>query len=176
MPRLGRFTFGKETPVPIVQEGGWAPELVWKGGGKLVSTGLRPQDRPSRRQSLHQLSYSGPLLASSKNVETRSLNKFIKYSANLHCKMLLQDTHTKYTLFWETYIMKVEENYSKTINRKHYWSYAEYKVRKVKMRDRTLAVYLHKQRSSWRENVIIVSVRLFQSPRIVKTSITTIRW
>ena len=46
---------GKE-PVPILQEAGWAPGPVWKGGKS------RPhrdsiQDRPARSQSLYRLSY-----------------------------------------------------------------------------------------------------------------------
>jgi hypothetical protein len=34
-----RFTPGKD-PVPIVQEAGWAPWLVWTGAKHLASTGL----------------------------------------------------------------------------------------------------------------------------------------
>jgi hypothetical protein len=37
IPRSGRFTPGKD-PVPIVQEGGWAPGMVWKGAENLYST------------------------------------------------------------------------------------------------------------------------------------------
>jgi len=35
-PRPGRFTPGKDS-VPIVQEAGWPPELVWTGAGNLAS-------------------------------------------------------------------------------------------------------------------------------------------
>ena len=50
------FTPGKD-PVPIVQEAGWAPGPVWKGG-KSRPTGIRSPDRPARCQSLYRLSYS----------------------------------------------------------------------------------------------------------------------
>ena len=33
-PRPGRFILGKD-PVPIVQEAGWAPGPVWRGGENL---------------------------------------------------------------------------------------------------------------------------------------------
>jgi hypothetical protein len=49
------FTPGKD-PIPIVQEVGWAPDLVWTGG-KSRPTGIRSPDRPSRSQSLYRLSY-----------------------------------------------------------------------------------------------------------------------
>ena len=40
--RPGRFTPGKD-PVPIVQEAGWAPGLVWTGAENLAPTGIRPR-------------------------------------------------------------------------------------------------------------------------------------
>jgi hypothetical protein len=49
------FTPGKD-PVPIVQEAGWAPGLVWTGG-KSRPTGIRSPDCPAHSQSLYQLSY-----------------------------------------------------------------------------------------------------------------------
>ena len=52
---LPYFTPGKD-PVPIVQEAGWAPGLVWTGG-KSRSTGIQSPDRPACSQSLFQLSY-----------------------------------------------------------------------------------------------------------------------
>jgi hypothetical protein len=51
------FTPGKD-PVPIVQEGWWAPGPVWTGAEGLASTGIRSPDRPARSQSLlDRLSY-----------------------------------------------------------------------------------------------------------------------
>jgi len=44
-PRSGRFTPGKETPVPIMQEPGWAPGTVWAG---------------ARNVALHRYSIPGP--------------------------------------------------------------------------------------------------------------------
>ena len=49
------FTAGKD-PVPIVQEAGWAPGPVWKGG-KSRPHGDSIPDRPARSQSLYRLSY-----------------------------------------------------------------------------------------------------------------------
>jgi hypothetical protein len=50
------FTPGKD-PVPIVQEAGWAPGLVWTGVENLTPTEIRSPDRPTRSQSLYRLSY-----------------------------------------------------------------------------------------------------------------------
>ena len=58
-PRLCHFTPGKD-PVPIVQEGGWAPGPVWTGAENLAPTGIRSPDRPARSESLYRLSYPGP--------------------------------------------------------------------------------------------------------------------
>ena len=43
MPRPSRFA-----PVPIVQEAGRAPVLVWKGAESLVPTGILSPDRAAR--------------------------------------------------------------------------------------------------------------------------------
>jgi hypothetical protein len=50
------FTPGKE-PLPIVQETGWAPGLVWTGAENLAPTKIRSADRPARSQSLYRLHY-----------------------------------------------------------------------------------------------------------------------
>ena len=47
-PRLGRFTPGKETPVSILQEAGWAPGPFWTGAENLTPTEIRFPDRPAR--------------------------------------------------------------------------------------------------------------------------------
>ena len=57
--RPGRFTPWRD-PVPIVQEAGWAPGLVWTGTENLAPTGIRSPDRPTRSESLYRLSYRGP--------------------------------------------------------------------------------------------------------------------
>ena len=44
------FTPWKD-PVPIVQEAGWTPGLVWTGAENLVPTGIRSPDRPALSQS-----------------------------------------------------------------------------------------------------------------------------
>jgi hypothetical protein len=43
--------------VPIVQEAGWAPGLVWTGAENLAPTGILSPDCAARNQSLHRLSY-----------------------------------------------------------------------------------------------------------------------
>jgi len=58
MPRPGRFTLRKD-PMPVVQEGGWAPGSVWTGVGNLAITGIRSAEHPARSESLYRLSYPG---------------------------------------------------------------------------------------------------------------------
>jgi len=55
-PRPGRFTPGKET-VPIAQEAGWAPGLVWTGADNLAPSEIRSPERPVCSESLYRLSY-----------------------------------------------------------------------------------------------------------------------
>jgi hypothetical protein len=45
------FTPGKD-PVPIVQQGEWAPGPVWTGAENLTQIGIRSPDLPVRSQSL----------------------------------------------------------------------------------------------------------------------------
>jgi hypothetical protein len=59
-PRPGHFTPG-EDPVPIVYEVGWAPGPVWRGAENLDLTGIRSPEYPINSESLHRLSYAGPL-------------------------------------------------------------------------------------------------------------------
>jgi hypothetical protein len=52
----------KEALVPIGQEAGWTPELVWTTWRKVLTLPwleLRPLDCPARSQSLYRLSYRG---------------------------------------------------------------------------------------------------------------------
>ena len=50
---LGPATLSWERdPVPLVQEGGWAPGPVWTGAENLTCTGIRSPDRPGRSESL----------------------------------------------------------------------------------------------------------------------------
>jgi hypothetical protein len=49
--------YPRKDPVPIVQEAGWAPGLVWTGAENLAPTGIRYPDRPAHSQSLYRLSY-----------------------------------------------------------------------------------------------------------------------
>ena len=50
------FTLGKDQ-VPIVQEAGWAPGLVWTSVENLAPTGIRSPDRPAHSQLLYRLCY-----------------------------------------------------------------------------------------------------------------------
>jgi len=45
--RPGRFFTPGKDPVPIVQEAGWAPGLVWTGAENLAPTGIRFPDHPA---------------------------------------------------------------------------------------------------------------------------------
>ena len=45
--------------VPIVQEAGWASELVWTGAENLHLTRIRSLDHPSRSKLLYLLCYPG---------------------------------------------------------------------------------------------------------------------
>jgi len=44
-------------PVPIVQEVGWAPGLVWTDVETRTPTGIPSPDHPARSESLYLLSY-----------------------------------------------------------------------------------------------------------------------
>jgi hypothetical protein len=57
--RPGRFTPGKDA-VPIVQEAGWAPGLVWTDAEHLAPRGIRFPDWPARSESLYRLRYPVP--------------------------------------------------------------------------------------------------------------------
>ena len=50
----------RKDQVPIVQEAGWAPGLVWIGAENLAPTGIRSPDHPARSELLYKLSYPGP--------------------------------------------------------------------------------------------------------------------
>ena len=54
--RPGRTLLPGKEPVPVLQEAGWAPAPVWKGGKSRPHRDSIP-DRPARSQSLYRLSY-----------------------------------------------------------------------------------------------------------------------
>jgi len=56
MPGPGCFTPGRD-PVPIIQEAGWAPGLVWTGAKNLAPPGFNHWTI-----QLYQLCYPGPPL------------------------------------------------------------------------------------------------------------------
>ena len=49
-------TPGKDL-IPILQETGWSPGLVWTGAENLAPTGIWSPDRPTRSQSLYWICY-----------------------------------------------------------------------------------------------------------------------
>jgi len=49
------FALGKEILVPIVQEAGCAPGLVWMGAENLMPIGIWSTDRPSCSELLYGL-------------------------------------------------------------------------------------------------------------------------
>jgi hypothetical protein len=55
--RPGSFTPGKETPVPISQEAGLSPGLVWTDEEYLFPAGIRSLDLLTRSESPCRLSY-----------------------------------------------------------------------------------------------------------------------
>ena len=59
--RPGRTLHPVKTPVPILQEAGWAPGSVWTGGKFRPHRDWIP-DRPARSQSLSRLSYRAHIL------------------------------------------------------------------------------------------------------------------
>ena len=57
-PRPCRFPRERDA-VPIVQEAGWVPGLVWTAAESLSPTGIRFPDLPTCRESLYRLRYLG---------------------------------------------------------------------------------------------------------------------
>jgi len=82
MPRP-LFTPGKD-PVPIVQEAGWAPGLVWAGAKNLTPTGIWSPDRPAHSQSLCWLRYPA-------HVRKKALVEFVSLLFRTQLKPLFQN-------------------------------------------------------------------------------------
>ena len=81
------FTPGKD-PVPILQEVGWVPGPVWKGGkSRLHRDSI--SDRPARNQSLYWLSYPGHIVLS--YVTKNDLNDIPRM---FHSKFIYQSQFT----------------------------------------------------------------------------------
>ena len=72
------FTPGKD-PVPILQEAGWAPGPVWRGGKSRRHRDSIP-DRPARSQSLYTLSYPAHI-----SIYIRNLQYTFKITALCLC-------------------------------------------------------------------------------------------
>jgi hypothetical protein len=54
-PQPSRFATGKENPVLILQEFGWALLQVWKDVENFAFTGTRFRDLSARSESLYRL-------------------------------------------------------------------------------------------------------------------------
>jgi hypothetical protein len=59
MPRSSQLSPGND-PIPILQEAGWSPGPVWKGGENVAPTAIGSPDRSVRSELLYRLSYPGP--------------------------------------------------------------------------------------------------------------------
>jgi hypothetical protein len=70
--------------VPIVQEAGWAPGLVWTGVENLTPTRIWSPDRPDHSQLLYQLRYPAH------NLQLCSLINHLTY--NFYCKISVIST------------------------------------------------------------------------------------
>ena len=58
-PRPGPFTPGSD-PVPIVQQGGWAPRPVWTAAQNLAPSSFRTPDLQTHNESLYHRRHSEP--------------------------------------------------------------------------------------------------------------------
>jgi len=58
MPRPGCFT-ARTDPVPIIQEAGWAPGMVWTGAKNLARTRIQSLDHPAIPVMLSWPTFSG---------------------------------------------------------------------------------------------------------------------
>jgi len=102
------FTPGKD-PVPILQEAGWTPGPVWKGGKSCPHRDSIPE-RPARNQSLYRLSYPVHLIKSILWIYTcffawRSLFTSLKYPPDrgrLQEKCVVGNCHQKHVCLWNT--------------------------------------------------------------------------
>jgi len=80
--RPGRTLHPVKTPVPILQEAGWAPGSVWTGG-KFRPNRDSISDRSARSQSLYRLRYPSHI---EKNIQTWKAGTGIR--RKLHCSTL----------------------------------------------------------------------------------------
>jgi hypothetical protein len=65
-----RLLYPGKDPVPIVQEAGWAPGLVWTCAKNLTTTGIRSLDRPACSQSLYRRCYPARIVSVILNIKT----------------------------------------------------------------------------------------------------------
>jgi len=82
-------------PVPILQEAGWAPGLVWTGGKSRPHRDSIP-DRPARSQSLYRLSCRAHFLSKVRRSDDWLSTWF--YSAKSVCFACLTGSNCK--IFW----------------------------------------------------------------------------
>jgi hypothetical protein len=107
--------------VPILQEGRWAPRLVWTGGKSRPNRDSNP-DRPACRHSLYRLTYQAH---KSKNIIPRNnvscwpLFRFqCNWNLRLRCQGWKVKRHVTWTKFnppciaWDRKLWVVEFHYS----------------------------------------------------------------
>jgi len=115
------FTPGKD-PVPILQEAGWAPGPVWKGGKSRPHRDSIP-DRPARSQSLYWLSYPAQLYCryfAYFQANSLDMNLMYKVGVRAGCKkqkLMRPDTYSvdTPTITFFTYIMEVLSEVKHTV-------------------------------------------------------------
>jgi hypothetical protein len=73
------FTSRKDL-VPIVQEAGWVPGLVWTGAENLAPTGIQSLYHPARSQLLYRLRYPAHIQWHNRYNNILSSNMWIKMS------------------------------------------------------------------------------------------------
>jgi hypothetical protein len=109
---------GKEPPVSIGKEAGWAPEPVWMWCRREKFPGIesRSSDRPSRSQSLYRLSYLGSFTVGVYTIYLYTSRKSVTWAEgtvqhNIHSglglpmkkiKMCLNGTYSKVRIYFTT--------------------------------------------------------------------------
>jgi hypothetical protein len=110
-PRPGRFTPRKD-PVPIVQETGWAPGLVWMCAKNCTPNGIRSLDRPAHSQTLCRLSYLAHIMTIVQNgisaVSTRHQHKCCWYKSQLISTYIYNYLITPMITFWDMEFKNLE--------------------------------------------------------------------
>jgi len=79
--RPGRTLPQRKDPIPILQEGGWAPGWIWTGEKSHPHWDSIP-DRPARSQSLYRLIYRAHTYTKYVGIFMIDLSMFIYHTGN----------------------------------------------------------------------------------------------